>query len=69
MKTKMRTITIVCRDEERNLESLLRYIQETARIGHSFPVVVDPTDSEFRRTYTIDGDGADKIDTITVTES
>jgi len=65
---KWKTIVLDCRDEEDNLERLLTYIKETAAIGHSFVVEVDPEDREFRRRFSIDGDGADKIATIDVTK-
>ena len=59
-------ITIVCRDFESQLESLLRYIQSTAAIGHSFDIIVDPDDREFKKRFFIDGDGADKIVSVDV---
>jgi hypothetical protein len=64
---KWKTIVLECRDEEDNLEKLLDYIKRTAAIGHSFVVEVDPEDREFRRRFSIDGDGADKIKAMIVT--
>jgi Zn ribbon nucleic-acid-binding protein len=40
-----------------NLADMLHYIAKLAGIGHSFSVVVDPKDSEYRRSYDVDGDG------------
>ncbi len=68
MTEKWKQIVIVCRDEEASLENLLNYIRSTAGIGHSFSIVVDPIDPEFKRQFFIDGDGADKIRTITSIE-
>jgi hypothetical protein len=68
MGEKLKTLVIVCRDEEDSFENLLTYIKKTAGIGHSFVVHVDPEDREFSKRFTIDGDGADKIYSITATE-
>ena len=51
------TFTVRVRGDEGGLRKLLEYIQRTAGIGHSFEVVVDPDDSEYRRRFGIDGDG------------
>jgi hypothetical protein len=68
MAEKRKTLVIVCRDEDNSLENLLTYIKKTAGIGHSFVVHVDPEDREFSKRFSIDGDGADKIYSITRTE-
>lgn len=47
---------------------LLEYIKKQAGIGHSFPVVVDPDDSEYRKEFGIDGDGTSHIYDIKVGE-
>lgn len=43
------------------LEKLLTYVKQTGGIGHSFSIVVDPDDSEYRKTFGFDGDGPDRI--------
>lgn len=49
--------TVQVRGDEGGLRKLLDYIRETAGIGHSFEVVVDPDDSQYRKRFDIDGDG------------
>lgn len=49
--------TVQVRGDEGGLRKLLDYIRETAGIGHSFEVVVDPDDSHYRKRFDIDGDG------------
>jgi len=46
---------------EGDLEGLIDHIGKTAAIGHSFPVVVDPKDSEFSKTFSFDGDGPFRV--------
>jgi 8-oxo-dGTP pyrophosphatase MutT (NUDIX family) len=48
-------------DDENQLTKLLTHIKETASVGHSFEVVVDPEDPEHRAKFFIDGDGAFRI--------
>lgn len=48
-------------DEEGQLAKLLAYIKENSEVGHSFEVVVDPSDPELARKFYIDGDGAFRI--------
>ncbi len=40
---------------------MLEHIKKTASIGHGFNIEIDPDDSEYSRTFYIDGDGADRI--------
>jgi len=56
-----KTIEIVADDPDGTLQSLLEVIKNNAGIGHSFPVVVDPDDTEYFREFFIDGDGAFRI--------
>lgn len=51
------TFTVSVRGDEGGLRKLLTYIRETAGIGHSFEVVVDPENSDYRKRFDIDGDG------------
>ena len=53
-------------DDENSIEHLLQAIQGTANSGHSFPVVLDPDDSNYRQEFYIDGDGSDYIRDITI---
>jgi len=57
-------ITILCKDHDDKLSSLLEYIKRTGNIGHSFSIVVDPDDSKYKKEFGWDGDGADKIESI-----
>lgn len=50
------------------VKSLLEYIQKIGNGGHSFDIVVDPENSEYRKKFDWDGDGSDKISKITATE-
>ena len=57
-------ITIVCRDDDNHLTDLLQYIERIGNIGHSFNIIVDPDDSEYRKEFFWDGDGSDYIKSI-----
>lgn len=48
-------------DSEGQISGLINYVKDTAALGHSFNVVVDPGDSEYERKFYIDGDGSDHI--------
>lgn len=51
------------------LESLLRLLRHCERcgnMGHSFEIVADPKNSEYRGVFGFDGDGADRIRDISV---
>ena len=53
---------VECRDGEKQLQKLLKYIAENGNGGHSFAIVVDPGDKERERHFFWDGDGADHDD-------
>lgn len=55
-------------DPDKSILNLLLRIQEAANWGHGFPVVVDPDDKEYKRSFYIDGDGMDHIYDITLEE-
>lgn len=59
-------ITIECTEQaaKDTLLPLLEYLKRQAGIGHSFPIVVDPDDSEYREKFYMDGDGAAHIISI-----
>lgn len=54
-KTK---IYIEVRDPEDQLIKLIDHIRRASSPGHSFEVIVDPNDKEYRKSFFIDGDGA-----------
>jgi len=51
-------LVINVRDAENSLVRLIDYIQKKSSPGHSFSVVVDPDDSEYKKSFYMDGDGA-----------
>jgi len=59
-------ITIECTGQaaKETLLPLLEYLKRQAGIGHSFPIVVDPEDSEYKKEFYMDGDGAAHIISI-----
>lgn len=52
-------------DPEKNIESLIEHIKGLAGMGHSFNVVVDPSNAH-EQTFWIDGDGPDRIESMEV---
>ena len=51
------------------LGSLLRFLKHLefcGNIGHSFEIVSDPDNSEYRQTCGFDGDGSDRVEDIKV---
>jgi hypothetical protein len=56
-------------DASDSLVRMLRHIQKLGDTGHSFAIVVDPDNSEYRETFGFDGDGSDRIDEILVDET
>lgn len=61
-------LILTIHDRDKQIEGLIRRIQEAAGWGHGFPVVVDPDDKEYKRSFYIDGDGSDSILDISVEE-
>jgi hypothetical protein len=59
-------IEIECNDTEGSLIRLLTYIMRTGNIGHSFDIIVDPDNKEYKMSFGWDGDGADSIRNIKV---
>jgi hypothetical protein len=57
MQDDMTEIRVKLRDPEKQLVKLICYIQRVSNPGHSFEVVVDPNDSEHRKSFFMDGDG------------
>ena len=56
-----RRIIIDCWDQEGSLQSLLEYIRDNGKGGHSFSIIVDPYDPERKKEFGWDGDGTDQI--------
>lgn len=68
-KSKLyKKIEIEYRDGGGKLEELLDYIKKIGNIGHSFSIIVDLGDSEYEKKFYWDGDGADSIKSIKVSE-
>jgi hypothetical protein len=57
-------IELFVNDEDNQLGSFLAYVKKISGVGHSFIVVVDPDDSEYRKKFSFDGDGAFSIQKI-----
>ena len=55
-------------DSEGSIQDLIETIKDYTQMGHTFEVVIDPGDSDYERSFYIDGDGSDKIRDIEVTE-
>lgn len=51
-------IEVLVDDYEDQLVKMIEYIKNTANIGHSFDVVVDPDLSDYRKKFFFDGDGS-----------
>jgi len=49
-----------------SLLPLIHYMKQTGSIGHSFSIIVDPDDSEYKKEFYLDGDGAGRIDDIKI---
>jgi len=47
-----------------SMSQMMAYIGDIGSVGHSFEVVVDPDDSEYRKAFGFDGDGADHIASV-----
>lgn len=62
-----KTVTFKYKGDNDIIE-MLEHIQKTAAIGHSFEIVVDPDNSDYKKKYYIDGDGCDRIEDIEVQE-
>jgi len=61
-------ISVLVRDQDDSLEKMIEYIRDKSNPGHSFPVIVDPKDSEYRKEFFFDGDGSFFIKKIKVKE-
>lgn len=59
---------LIVNDSEGSIRKLIETIQDYTQMGHSFEVVVDPGDSDYEKSFYIDGDGSDKIEDIDIEE-
>ena len=53
-------------DAVHSMLRLLRHCERVGGMGHSFEIVLDPSNSDYRKTVGFDGDGSDRIDSIKV---
>lgn len=58
-------LVIELRDPDHSLEKLIQYIADSANVGHSYEVIVDP-DSDGKKSFGIDGDGPFHIFSVKV---
>ena len=54
-------MTVEITDPDDALYSLLSYIKEIGNTGHSFSIIVDPENSDTKKTFGWDGDGSNRI--------
>lgn len=52
---------VCCKDGDNKLRDLINYIGKNGNGGHSFDIVVDPDRKESERHFFWDGDGSDRI--------
>lgn len=64
-----KVVTLVINDAEDQIIDLIKCIQSIANAGHSFNVVVDPDNEDYKNEFYIDGDGSDKINEIKTSDS
>lgn len=63
METEQVIVT-VRKGSGENLKKLLDHIKEIGNIGHSFEIVVDPDNKEYKESFGWDGDGSDRIESV-----
>lgn len=63
-------IIIICSGEVgKTIKEMMDHIKSTTNGGHSFEIVVDPEDRERKKSFSIDGDGADRIESVSISGS
>ena len=55
-------VRLIVKGDASGLVEMLKHIGKLAGHGHSFNVVVDPDDREFRRSFGMDGDGPFRVE-------
>ena len=67
-ESDQKELHLIISDSEGSIQDLIETIKDYTQMGHTFEVVIDPGDSDYERSFYIDGDGSDKIQDIEVTE-
>lgn len=67
-ESNQRELHLTISDSQGSIQDLIETIKDYTQMGHTFEVVIDPGDSDYERSFYIDGDGSDKIQDIEVTE-
>lgn len=49
-----------------SLVRLLRHCERVGGMGHSYVIVADPNNSEYREEFGFDGDGSDRVEDVKV---
>jgi len=57
MAEEFAKVEILVKGDEGQMAKMLEHIRQTAVVGHSFDIIVDP-DSDERRRFYADGDGS-----------
>lgn len=63
-----KNVHLTISDSEKQIQGLLEVIKDYTQAGHTFEVVVDPGDSDYERSFYIDGDGSDKLEELDIQE-
>lgn len=67
-ESSQKELHLTISDSEGSIQDLIETIKDYTQMGHTFEVVIDPGDSDYEKSFYIDGDGSDKIQDIEVTE-
>lgn len=67
-ESSQKELHLTISDSEGSIQDLIETIKDYTQMGHTFEVVIDPGDSDYERSFYIDGDGSDKIRDVEVTE-
>lgn len=67
-ESNQRELHLTISDSQGSIQDLIETIKDYTQMGHTFEVVIDPGDSDYEKSFYIDGDGSDKIQDIEVTE-
>lgn len=67
-ESDQKELHLIISDSEGSIQDLIETIKDYTQMGHTFEVVIDPGDSDYERSFYIDGDGSDKIRDVEVYE-
>lgn len=67
-ESSQKELHLTISDSEGSIQDLIETIKDYTQMGHTFEVIIDPGDSDYEKSFYIDGDGSDKIQDIEVTE-